>query len=402
MIENNELNKLVQEFDTPMYIYDKQALLQNIKTIKQLEVNENVRVNYATKANSNLAILNIIKEHQMKADATGIGEVFINKQAGFSNDEIYVVGNNLKASELKAITDLNLKLSVDSIEQLKTLNQVAPGYQNLLIRINPSFGDGENKSIITGGDDHKFGIDIKDIDQALSLIDEYQMKLIGVNQHIGSLNLNYKSIIRGCQELLDVVKQFNLNNLEIINFGGGFGINYKRKHTSDGLDFDLLTSELKEMFDQFISEYQNKAIKLEFEPGRFVVATSSILVGQVCSIKHRGDKIFVGTDLGFTNMIRPTLYNSYHEVEFITTNTKTAKLNVVGDICESGDYLCKERELIIPNVGDLVIVHDTGAYGYSMASNFNSRQKPIEILKDDNEFKVIRKRQKLEDLLSEY
>ncbi len=398
-INKNELKELVQEYDTPMYLYDRQRLEENIMQLKNLCKTKNVKINYATKANSNIELLKIIKENNLKVDATGIGEVEMNQHAGFDDKDIYVVCNNLNENELKKIIEQNLIISVDSIDQLKLIGKIKKGYNKILLRINPSFGAGENQSIITGGTNHKFGIDIQDFELALEIIEQNEMTLIGINQHIGSLNLNYKSITNAVEELLEFVTENHLDNLQIINFGGGFGIDYKRNLTSERLDLDTLGKKLDDIFNDFLNKYPNKNVSLEFEPGRFVVANTSILVGQVTSLKKRGEKIFIGTDLGFSNFMRPVLYNSYHEIDFVTENKDVQKANVVGNMCESGDYIAQDREIVIPNIGDLVIVYDTGAYGYSMASNYNSRFKPIEILKENKGFRVIRKRQTIKDLL---
>ncbi len=398
-LNEKKIKKLAKRYDTPMYLYDKQTLEQNIMKMKNLCKIKNVKMNYATKANSNIELLKIIKDNNMKVDSTGIGEVEINEYAGFKTKDIYVVCNNLNENELRKIIKKNLIISVDSIDQLKTIAKIKKGYDKILLRINPTFGDGENKSIITGGSDHKFGIDTKDFELALEIIDKNKMTLIGINQHIGSLNLNYMSIIKAVKELLQFINENRLNNLEIINFGGGFGINYKRRHKLEQLDLDNLGKTLDEIFTDFLNSYPSKNVSLEFEPGRFIVANTSVLIGQVTSIKNRDGNIFIGTDLGFSNFMRSVLYDSYHEVDFITKNKEIKKANIVGNMCESGDYIAKNRKVIIPNVGDLVIVYDTGAYGYSMANNYNSRPKPIEILKDNKKYKVIRKRQTLKELL---
>ncbi len=403
LFTNEEIEKVAKEFVTPIYLYDENKLNKNIDEIKNISSNSNLQINYATKANNNLSILKIIKDRGLKADAVSVGEVFINKQAGYDVDKIYVVGNNFTRGELKQLTDQNLIISVDAIDQLVLLNEVAPNYKNLMLRVNPSIGAGENESIITGGYKHKFGIDEKDIPFAINFIKENGMKLVGINQHIGSLTFDYLSIVDAVQELLDLILKYELNDLEIINFGGGFGINYKRKFTDERIDFDALKIDLDKIFEEFLNTYNNKKVSLEFEPGRYIVANTSVLIGEVTSIKEREDKIYVGTNLGFSQLIRPTLYNSYHEVEFLTNNTKKAIVNVVGNMCESGDYMAREREMIIPNVGDLVVVHDAGAYGYCMANNYNSTLKPIEVMKtEDESFKIIRNRETFEELLKSY
>ncbi|WOO87561.1 diaminopimelate decarboxylase [Mollicutes bacterium LVI A0039] len=400
-LTNTQIQDLASNYKTPMYIYDKAVIEQNINTMKTLCTMPNIKINYATKANSNLHILKLIREHNMKVDCTGYGEYFINKRAGFEQSQIYVVANNLTFEEMKQLTDQNLVISVDSIDQLKLLNEVAPGYQKLMIRVNPTFGAGDNESIVTGGANHKFGIDIEDFEFCLKYIKDNTLKLIGLNNHVGSLNLDYTVMIRAVEELLAIVTEYQLHDLQIINFGGGFGIDYNHE-TNNKLDLESLKHQLNTIFTNFVSIYPNKEVSLEFEPGRFIVANSAILVGTVTTVKRRGKDIYIGTDLGFSQLVRPVMYNSYHHVEFITNNTMTRNCHVVGNMCESGDYICKDRKLIVPDVGDLVIVYDTGAYGYSMSSNFNNRLRPIELLTADDDVTIIRNRQTLDDLLIGY
>ncbi len=400
MLKENIITKLAKEYGTPLYLYDKERIDSNIETIKNISSSPNLQINYATKANSNINLLKIIKQHGLNVDSTGYGEYYINRKAGFTNDQIYVVCNNLTIDEFKLLTNENIIISVDSIDQLKTLNSISPGYQHVMLRINPSFGDGENDSIITGGDNHKFGIDSVNIIPCINYIKEHKMHLVGINQHIGSLNLDYTSITRSVAELLKFIEDNNIV-CDIINFGGGFGIDYNH-HTNKQLDFASLQTELDFLFANFLANYQNPHVSLEFEPGRFIVANSAILVGTVTSIKRRGNQIYIGTDLEFSQMVRPTMYDSYHHITFITKNLLARNCNVVGNMCESGDYLCKDRKLIIPDIGELVIIHDVGAYGYSMASNFNNRLRPIELLVDDDCITIIRKRERIEDLLKNY
>lgn len=399
-INYKTIEKLANEYNTPLYIYDQEQLNANIEKMKAVSSHPNLKINYATKANSNIEILKLIKDHGLNADCTGYGEYFINRKAGFRSDQTYAVANNLTSEEMILLTNEEINISVDSIDQLLLLNKVAPQYQHVMIRINPSFGAGENASIITGGTKHKFGIDVEDLEFCLNFIKANQLKLVGLNQHIGSLNLDYRSITTAVNELLIIINNYELYDLQVINFGGGFGIDYT--HQSSGLDFGSLKLELDQLFNQFMSSYPNQNVSLQFEPGRYIVANSSILVGTVTSIKKRGSDIYIGTDLGFSQLIRPTMYGSYHHVEFISDNELTRHCHVVGNMCESGDYICKDRKLVVPDVGQLIIVYDTGAYGYSMSSNFNNRLRPAEVMINRSEYRLIRRRETVEDLLATY
>ncbi len=402
MINDELITQLVEKYGSPLYIYNEQEIINNIQNLKNLCNLPNFKINYAVKANSNMTILRIIKENGLKVDATGYGEVYVNLQAGFDKSQIYVVGNNLSKSELKQLVDNSIIISIDSLDQLQTLAEIAPNYQYVMLRLNPSFGAGANERVITGGVNTKFAIDYDDINQALGIIKKYNMRLYGVNQHIGSAYLEAESLLASVNSLLSVIKQYSLNDLHIINFGGGFGVNYERRHNDLKMDFTHLNVKLTKTFANFLADYPNNNVSLEFEPGRYIVATSAILVGEVCSLKKRGNKNIVGTNLGFNNMIRPTLYDAYHEIEVITSNSEQIVADVVGNVCESGDHMCKGQVITRPNRGDLLVVHDVGAYGYSMASNYNSRPKPAEIMiMKDGSYKQIRARQSYQQLIEE-
>lgn len=399
-INYSQIENLVSKYDTPLYIYDQNQIIDNINTLKGLANCPNLQINYATKANSNIELLKLIKSQGLNVDCTGFGEYYINRQAGFSAAQTYAVANNLTREEMVLLTAEGINISVDSFDQLMLLQSASPGYQHVMLRVNPSFGAGDNESIITGGQNHKFGIDVEDLAACLTYITTHQMKLIGINQHIGSLNLNYQTIIEAVTELLSIITDYRLFDLAVINFGGGFGIDYR--HQNQGLDFQQLQLELDSIFNKFLQTYPHKQVSLQFEPGRYIVANSSILVGIVTSVKKRGSDIYIGTNLGFSQLARPTMYDSYHQIEFITENQLARHCHVVGNMCESGDYLAKNRKLIIPEIGDLVIVHDTGAYGYSMASNFNNRLRPAEVLINGDDERLIRRRETVSDLLATY
>ena len=392
---------LIDKYKSPLYVYDKNIIDSNIDDLLGLSTLSNFEINYAIKANSNINILKIIKERGLGVDSTGFGEVFINKQAGFSNDKIYTVGNNFNIEELELLLAENIVISVDSLDQLETLGKLKPGYEKVMVRINPSFGAGANAQVITGGKNTKFGIDYEDFEKVIALLYKYSLKLYGINQHIGSAYLEHEKLLRGVESLLKFIKTNNLNNLQFINFGGGFGLNYKRNINSEVMNFEKLRVAFDEIFTGFLNSYDNKEVRLGFEPGRYIVASSGILIGTVNSVKKRDGKYIVGTDIGFNQMIRPTLYDAYHEVEILSKGP-IELIDVVGNVCESGDYQCKNRMLNLPEVGDFVIVRDVGAYGYCLSSNYNSRLRPCEVMKDSEEFIVIRKRETLEDLLLQY
>lgn len=402
-ITDEKIKELITEFGSPIYIYSENEIKNNINILSGLCDLKNFKLNYATKANSNIEVLKLMKKNHLKVDATGMGEIYINKKAGFDKDNMYVIGNNFAKDELLELLNEDILISADSLDQIEMIGKLKPGFNKLMIRLNPSFGAGKSWRVLTGGKKTKFGIDYEDLNQALSIIQAHDMKLIGINQHIGSDYLEHESLINGVETLLNYIQENNLNYLDVIDFGGGFGLNYMRNHNGLGMDMEILSKKLTDVFNEFLSTYPNKEVSLEFEPGRFLVASAGILVGTVTSIKDRDGKKIIGTDLGFTNFIRPTLYDAYHEVGVITDNEIINCCDIVGNICESGDYISRNRTHVVPSIEDNIIVYDTGAYGYCLASNYNNRLKPCELMiTSTGEIKLIRRRQTYKDLLNEY
>lgn len=399
-VNENILEEIAREYGTPFYLYDESTILTNIDKLQKISKLPNYKINYAVKANSNVEILKIMNKKGLKVDATGYGELYINQHAGFSNKSIYVVGNNFTKKEMKKLAKENVLISFDSLEQIKMFGEICPNYEKVMIRLNPNFGAGANKNVVTGGKKTKFAIDYSDFDEANEIAKACNLKIIGINQHIGSAYLEHESLIKGVKTLLDFIIEKEINDLEVIDFGGGFGLDYERNHRTKEMDFEVLTNDLNEVFEIFLTKYQNKEVSLEFEPGRYIVASAGILVGEITSTKERGGINYIGTNLGFNNLIRPVLYGAYHEVEILTDSTEMTLTNVVGNLCESGDFMCENRKLPKGQIEDLVVVYDTGAYGYCLASNYNSRLRPIELMITKNkEVKVIRKRETLEDLI---
>ena len=326
-----------------------------------------------------------------------LGELAFEKKAGFKNDEITYVCNNISESEMKEVIKENVLISVDSLSQLETYGKLNPG-GNIMVRFNPGVGAGHHQKVITGGKKTKFGVQKEFIDDVKKIIKKYKLNLVGINQHIGSLFLDYSSYIEGIKSVLEIASCFK--GLQVIDFGGGFGVPY---HGEDRLDLEKLSIELDKVLTEFINNYDNKDVIFYVEPGRYVVCESGVLLGTVTSIKDNYDTKYLGCDIGFNVLARPILYDSYHEIKVIQRKSvkKTEKYTVVGNICESGDILGHDRVLNKANVNDAIIVYNAGAYGYSMASNYNLRCRPAEVLiTSDHKDILIRKRDTIEDLMS--
>ncbi|NLE24755.1 MAG: diaminopimelate decarboxylase [Clostridiaceae bacterium] len=402
-LSNDVIFSLTEKYGTPLYVYSEAILRERCRELKNLLPNKNFRVNYSAKANTNLELLKIIKDEGLDVDAMSPGEIFIEQLAGFTSDQIFFISNNVSAEEMRYAIDKNILIGVDSLSQLEMYGQINPGGK-VAVRFNPGKGAGHHEKVITAGKKTKFGVQMELIPQVKDIVDKYDLELVGINQHIGSLFLDWQAYINGVCSFLEIAKEFP--NLSFIDFGGGFGVPYKPEESR--LDLIRLGKELDIVLTRFLEEYPNKELKIKIEPGRYIVAECGVLLGSVTSVKNNYDTTYIGTDIGFNVLARPVMYDSYHEVEILKRNISSnndtrVKATIVGNICETGDILARDRELEAAEVGDILITFTAGAYGYAMSSNYNCRLRPAEVLIDLNkEARLIRKRDTLETLIQNF
>ena len=400
-----ELLKEIIRYGSPVYAYDETILRNNCKDLlsfaTKLEeiLHTKVRMHYSTKSNSNLTLMKIIKEEGLSVDCMSPIELAIDEKVGFTKEDILYVCNNITAEEMKMVSEKQLLLCLDSISQVETYGKICPNTE-IMVRINPEKGGvGHSKKVITAGKETKFGISEENISKLFEVAEKYQMNIVGIHQHLGSLFLNDKieQYILGVKSGLEIAKKY-FKNLKIIDLGGGFGVPYRPEE--ERLDFNLLENQLIPVLQNFLAEY-GKIEQFNFEPGRYIPCTAGFLVGTVTSIKENDGKIWIGTDIGMNTLIRPAMYDAYHEIEIITQEpTEKVTANICGNICESGDVLGKDRAVNRPQVGDFAIVYNAGAYGYVMSSSYTGRLKPAEVLiKQNSTIQLIRKPETLEDIL---
>ena len=397
---------LVQKFGTPLYIYNENILRTRCREMISLNNAPNFKVNYSVKANSNPELLKIIREEGLMADAMSPGEMYMDKLAGYALSQTLYIANNITLEEMREAIKAGCLLSVDSLSQLEMAGYAQPGTK-IMIRLNPGVGAGHNEKVITAGKNTKFGISPASLNEVENILQKYDLKLVGINQHIGSLFLDPDKFINAMSILLEIIGNLPRNlftNLEYIDFGGGFGIPYHKYENENRLDIGELGKRIRNMLDTFTAAtgYSGKFV---VEPGRYIVAECGLLLGMATSIKNNEKIRYVGTDIGFNVLMRPVLYGSFHDIEIYSQDAKLSRpleaQTIVGNICESGDILAKDRLLPVIYPGDLVGIMDTGAYGFSMASNYNERPLPAEVLIQHNgEPRLIRRRQTQADLAS--
>ena len=394
--------ELLERFGSPLYVYNESILRARCREMKSLSTHPGFQVHYSAKANANPALLKIIREEGLRCDAMSPGELFLEEQAGFTPEEIIYICNNISADEMRLPLSKGLLIGVDSLSQLETLGRLNPGGR-AMIRFNPGIGAGHHQKVITAGANTKFGIGESDFPDLREILREYNLTLAGINQHIGSLFMGPQGYLDAMDVLLNVAEQF-LPTLSIVDFGGGFGIPYHKYDMQPALDIKQLGQGLHQRITDWSAKH-NYAGSFLVEPGRYVVAESGLLMGEVTAVKNNGPIRFVGTDLGFNVLARPVLYDSYHGIEVYRKNAPPAGegllQTLVGNICESGDILAKDRMLPEINVGDLLGALDAGAYGYAMSFPYTQRLRPAEALIDLNgQARLIRRRETVQDLLN--
>ncbi|MBQ2753780.1 MAG: diaminopimelate decarboxylase [Firmicutes bacterium] len=396
----NDPFDIAEKYGTPLYVYNERILRERCRDLKNMVTYPDFVVDYSAKANSNIAFLQIVKSEGLEADAMSPGEIYAERLAGFEPDEIFYICNNVSEEEMLYAINEGVLTSVDSVSQLEQYGRLNPGGK-VAIRFNPGVGAGHHEKVVTGGKKTKFAVDPKFIPEVKEILKKYDLELVGINQHIGSLFMDGESFVKSIGSILEIAEQFE--GIKFVDLGGGFGIPYKKEEDEAPLDI----KELGRKIDEALFAYEEKSgrhLTFRIEPGRYISAECSVLLGKVHTVKTSYDKKYIGTDIGFNVLARPIMYDSYHGVEVYrksdTPSLKNEEVTVVGNICESGDKLAIDRTLPEIFEGDLLGVLDAGAYGHTMSSNYNNRLRPAEVLiRENGEVVLIRERDTLEDIV---
>ena len=400
--KGNNPEDIVKEYGTPLYMYSEEKLRKQMKAVASVITKYPYTANYSVKANTNMEILKIALSEGINCDAMSVGEMTLLLKAGFPKERIFFVPNNVSEEELQFAIDNGIMTSLDSLSQLETYGQLNPGGK-CAVRINPGVGAGHHEKVVTAGKKTKFGIAEEDIDEIFVIAKKYNLTIAGINQHIGSLFMQPDPYLKAVSNLLRIAHRFE--NLEFIDFGGGYGIPYHKLADEAEYDMEDFKKRLEPILDEFVASYGSAPL-FKSEPGRYCVAESSVILGRIHAVKQNAGHKYVGTDIGMNVLVRPSMYDSWHDIEILRDGKPLSRenleeINVCGNICESGDLLAKDRELPVGiEKGDLACVLDTGAYGYSMCSTYNSRPRPAEVLiTESGEVKLIRRRETIDDLM---
>ena len=412
--ENVDLSALAQEHGTPLYVYSAGTILDHYTRLDQALNGVEHEVAYAVKANSNLSVLRLLAEHGASFDIVSGGELFRVIKAGGNPAHCTFAGVGKTRDEIEyALKQGIYSFNVESAEELRYLDEVARDLGMVApaaVRVNPNVDAQTHKYISTGKSENKFGVDFEAISElyANAAKELPNVKLRGLQMHIGSQLTSIKPFIEAVEKVTPLVTQLKADHgIEFWSIGGGIGIVYQDSLQSGSVDWWDAKSEqdrpltLAQYGDALLPKLKDLGLKILLEPGRAIVGNAGVLLTECLYEKKGSAKTFKIVDAGMNDLIRPALYEGHHEiVPLKEPGDERVKVDVVGPICESGDFFCQDRELPDFQPGDVIALMSSGAYGFVMASNYNSRPFPAEILVQGDSAKVVRKRQTLDDIIA--
>jgi diaminopimelate decarboxylase len=396
--EGVPLETIAGEVGTPTYVYSSAMVRERYRRLDDALAAIPHRIHYTLKANSNAGILRLLRELGAGADVVSGGELFRALRLGFRGDEIVFGGVGKTARELREAIEAGVLLvNAESEAEVRALDRLARdagATARVGLRVNPEVTvDSSHRYIKTGERGAKFGIPFDDVvDVARVAAGLPHVELVGLDMHIGSQLFRVDPYVDGVERLtglLDAIRAEGIDSLRYLDIGGGLGVSYS----------DEVSPDLDRFARALLSRVVPTGLTLLMEPGRFIVGNAGALLTRVLYRKHSGGRDFLVTDAGMTELIRPSHYDAYHRIEAVRRTGGTMTADVVGPICESGDFLALGREMDDATAGDLLAVHDVGAYGYVMASNYNTRPRGAEVLVDGERFAVVTERERYEDLV---
>ena len=393
-MQPKELLQLAEEFGGPLYVYDAEKITSQYNRLTNaFSKVERLRINYAVKALSNISILQLFRTIGCGLDTVSIQEVLLGLHAGFEPQQIIYTPNGVSFEEIEEVAQLGVQINIDNLSVLEHFGTKHPSVP-VCIRINPHVMAGGNSNISVGHIDSKFGISIHQMPHILRIVENTGMHINGIHMHTGSDILDIEVFLYAAEILFDAAKNFKA--LDFIDFGSGFKVPYKKDDIETNIE--ELGKKLSKRFNAFEKEY-GRDLTLAFEPGKFLVSEAGYFLAKVNVVKQTTSTVFAGIDSGFNHLIRPMLYGSQHHIENIShPKGKERFYTVVGYICET-DTFANNRRIAEIKEGDILCFRNAGAYCFSMASNYNSRYKPVEVLWKNGKGHLIRARETIEDLL---
>ena len=393
-MNNEHLLDLTNKYGSPLYVYDTDIIASQYRRITDaFEKVEQLQLNYAVKALSNINILRFFKNLGAGLDTVSIQEVNLALSVGVDPKKIIYTPNGVSLEEIENVAKKGVQINIDNLSILELFGQKHPEIP-VCIRINPHIMAGGNSKISVGHIDSKFGISVHQVPHIKRVVENTGMHVNGIHMHTGSDILDIDTFLRATEILFDVAKKFK--TIDFIDFGSGFKVPYKEGDVST--DIEQLGLQLTERFNSFCKDF-GKKVTLMFEPGKFLVSKAGNFLAKVNVVKQTTSTVFAGIDSGFNHLIRPMMYDSYHHITNISNpDGRDRYYSVVGYICET-DTFGSNRRISEISEGDILCFENAGAYCFSMASNYNSRYRPAEVMIYNNDDYLIRERETFEDLI---
>lgn len=383
---------LAARFGTPFYAYSSRLVRARCRALKRAFPEAQIR--YAMKSNACPSLLALVQREGLGVDTVSPWEVRLARELGFRKRDIIYSGNMPSDDDLAAVHRAGVMINLDALSALRRYGRRFPG-SRVSLRLNLEVGGGHHPHVITAGPDSKFGLGVDELPEARAIAAEHRLTIAGLHQHIGSGIFELDLFLQALEPLLALLRDFP--DLEFVDIGGGFGVPYRAEESP--VDLDAWGAAVASRF-QAATKLYGRPLSLVIEPGRYVSCEAGLLVARVTTVKRTRDRVFVGTDSGMHHLIRPALYQAWHPVTtYPRRDGAPERCEVVGPICESGDVLAAERVMPVPEEGDLVVVGNAGAYGFAMASHYNLRARPAEVMVDGDDWHLAREREGYRDVV---
>lgn len=371
------LLQAAKEYGTPLFVYDADLMLQRYRDLYTFITWPKLRVFYAMKANYNVALLRCLRDAGAALDTVSPAEVHLARQIGFPADSILYTANNMTDAEVREVQRTGVLLNIGELSRLEKYGREFPG-SRVCIRFNPDVVDGDHAKTSTAGELTKFGILLQDADTVKAIAERYDLTVVGLHEHTGSGLSMTESVYQSMRNLMAVATPERFPNLEFLDFGGGFKVPYRPDESR--IDYGAMGAEITRLFQDFCRRY-GRDLEMRFEPGKYMVAECGYLVVEVNTLKDNRGRRIAGCNSGFPQLIRPVFYGAYHQIRNLSNPTAAPYVyDVVGNICETGDRFAEQRELPEVREGDVLAIHNAGAYCYSMGGVYNLRPMPTEVV----------------------
>ncbi len=394
-IQGVSVAALCEEFGTPLYVYDADKIIEKISILKQSFSNVNLKIKFACKALTNISILKLMNSQGVGLDVVSPQELQLALLAGYKGADLTFTPSGVSWDEIEYAVDNGVIVNLDNLSVLEKFGQKYGNTKPCMLRLKPNVAAGGNRKIMTAHEGSKFGISVLQVPEILAIVKKYDIKVIGLHQHTGSDIKEADAFIKVAEIIYELAPQFT--DLQQIDFGGGFKVPYKEGDSIT--DMEKLGADISASFQDFCKKY-GRDLQIWFEPGKFLVSEAGYFFAKTNVVKRDPNYNFVGINSGLNHLIRPMMYDAYHDI-FNASNTDSShqeKYTVVGYICET-DTFGSDRMLNTVHEGDIIGFKNAGAYGFTMASNYNSRFRPAEVLIENGQARLIRQRESMEDIV---